>query len=513
MQDNSANNKRIAKNTLILYGRMLVLMFIGLFTSRVVLNGLGVVDYGIYNVVGGFIGLFAIVTQSMSSTISRYVTFALGKGNEEQLSRVFCTSVNIQIIYAAIVVLIAETIGLWFVNAKLVIPEERLFAANVVFQLSILSMVLGLISVPYNASIVSHERMSVFAYITMYEAMGKLAVAYLLYLHLMDNLILFGLLVALISWTQQCIYLWYCKRHFFECKYRLVLDKALFKEMFGFAGWNMIGSSSAVLRDQGGNILINLFFGPSVNAARGIANNVMMKITSLANSFTTALNPQITKTYASNDKHSMFELIFKGSRFSFFLMLIFVLPVILNTYFILKLWLGIVPEHTVWFVRLILVFAMLETISNPLITAVKATGNIRNYQIIVGGLQMLNLPFIYICFRFGLPVESHILVAIIIGQICLFARLFVLKRQIELPVVYFLRKVYLNIILVSVMSALIPTGVLLLMDDGFVRFVATTLLSIASVSYVVLHVGCDIHERKAIISKIQSWKSSHFHKK
>lgn len=509
MTDNSTNTKRVAKNTLILYGRMLLLMFIGLFTSRVVLNALGVMDYGIYSVVGGFTGLFAIVTQSMSSTISRYVTFELGKGIQDQMSRVFCTSVNIQIIYAIVIVLLAETIGLWFVNEKLVIPDERISAANILYQLSILSMVLGLISVPYDACIVAHERMSVFAWITMYEAVGKLVVAYALYLHLMDNLILFGLLLAGIVWTQRGIYLWYCKRHFPECSYSWVLDRSLLKSMFKFAGWNLIGSSSALLRDQGSNILINLFFGPTVNAARGIASNVLGKVTAFSNSFMTALNPQITKSYASGDNSGMFDLIYKGARFSPFLMLIFILPIVLNAEYILQLWLGIVPEHTAWFIRLILIFAMFETISHPLMTAVKATGKIRNYQIIVGGLQMLNLPIIYLCFQKGYPVESHLLVAIIIGQICLFARLVMLHNQMGLRPFHFLRHVYLKIIVVILCSSLLPISVYIMMDDGFLRFAITSILSMLMVCITVYLLGCTPHERVIIVSKMRNWKDHH----
>ena len=509
MQDSSSNNKRIAKNTLILYGRMLVLMFIGLFTSRVVLNALGVVDFGIYSVVGGFTGLFAIVTQSMSSTISRYVTFELGKGIQDKMSRVFCTSVNIQIIYAIVIVLLAETLGLWFVNEKLVIPEERVFAANILYQLSILSMVLSLISVPYDACIVAHERMSVFAWITMYDAVGKLVVAYTLYLHLMDNLILFGLLLAGIAWTQRGIYLWYCKRNFQECAYKWILDKPLLKNMFSFAGWNLIGSSSAVLRDQGGNILINLFFGPTVNAARGIANNVLGKVTSFAGSFMTALNPQLTKSYASGDKDAMFDLIYKGARFSHFLMFIFILPILLNAEYILQLWLGMVPEHSAWFIRLILIFTMFEALSNPLMTAVKATGKIRNYQIVVGGLQMLNLPIIYVCFQMGCPAESHLLVAIVIGQLCLFARLIILHRQIGLRPFHFLKHVYLKIISVSLLSSIFPFAAWLMMNEGFPRFVITSLFSIIMVGMTAYYLGCTSHERLVIVSKIRTWQSNH----
>lgn len=501
--DVSHSNTRIAKNTIVLYMRMLVLLFVGLFTSRVVLNALGVEDYGINNVVGGFIGLFAVVTQSMSSTISRYVTFALGKGDPKKLSTVFCTSVNIQVLYAAVVVLLAETIGLWFLNNKLVIPENRLYAANVLYQLSIASLVLGLISVPYNACIVAHEKMSAFAYITIYEAVGALAVAYILYLHLMDNLILYGLLTTVITWTQRGIYLWYCKKKFQECEFHLVFDKELFKHMFGFAGWNLIGASSAVLRDQGGNVLINLFFGPSVNAARGIAMSVNAKVTSFAGSFKTAMNPQITKTYASGDHEYMFRLIYQGARFSHFLMLFFALPIMMNTHYILDVWLGVVPEHTIYFVWLTMIYVMLESLSGPLLTAVKAQGNIKWYQIIVGGLQMLNLPIVYVCFKLGTPPETSLIVAIVVGHLTMLARALVAKNLLGLKPWDFLQHVYINVVIVSLVAGIIPAITLYFTNEGFFRLCITTTLSLISVPMSALYVGCDDSERAYIISKIK----------
>ncbi len=498
------DNKRIAKNTIVLYGRMLVLMFIGLFTSRIVLNALGVEDYGINNVVGGFLGLFAIVTQSMSSTISRYVTFELGRNNAYDANKVFCTSVNIQVLYALIIVLLAETLGLWFLNTKLVIPETRLFAANVVYQLAVVSMVINLISVPYDACIVAHERMSAFAYITLYDAVAKLVIAYLLYLHIMDNLIFMALLNTGVAWSQRVIYLKYCKKNFLECKYHLIFDKGLLKRMFGFAGWNLIGSSSAVLRDQGGTVLLNMFFGPTVNAAQGIAAQINGKVMAFAGSFMTAMNPQITKSYASGDMDYLYKLIYKGSRFSFCLMLFFALPVWLNTHFVLKVWLGVVPDHTIWFARFMMCFVMLEALSNTIIIAVKATEKIKKYQIVVGGLQMLNLPLTYLIFKLGCPPESQLIMAVFIGHITLAARLMITKKLLGLSPGLFFRKVYINVLSVTVVAMTIPFLVINSMNEGWICLIVSTLLSLICVPLSAYFVGCDMNEKSMIRGKLVS---------
>lgn len=501
------DNKRIAKNTIVLYGRMLVLMFIGLFTSRIVLNALGVEDYGINNVVGGFLGLFAIVTQSMSSTISRYVTFELGRNNAYDANKVFCTSVNIQVLYALIIVLLAETLGLWFLNTKLVIPETRLFAANVVYQLAVVSMVINLISVPYDACIVAHERMSAFAYITLYDAVAKLVIAYLLYLHIMDNLIFMALLNTGVAWSQRVIYLKYCKKNFLECKYHFIFDKGLLKRMFGFAGWNLIGSSSAVLRDQGGTVLLNMFFGPTVNAAQGIAAQINGKVMAFAGSFMTAMNPQITKSYASGDMDYLYKLIYKGSRFSFCLMLFFALPVWLNTHFVLKVWLGVVPDHTIWFARFMMCFVMLEALSNTIVIAVKATEKIKKYQIVVGGLQMLNLPLTYLIFKLGCPPESQLIMAVFIGHITLAARLMITKKLLGLSPGLFFRKVYINVLSVTVVAMTIPFLVINSMNEGWICLIVSTLLSLICVPLSAYFVGCDMNEKSMIRGKLVSFYS------
>lgn len=501
MSEISENNKRIAKNTLLLYARMLVLMLVGLYTSRITLNALGVDNFGIYNVVGGVVGLFSLLSGSLSAAISRFITFELGRDNIEKLKKVFSSAVTIQVILSLIIVLLAETIGLWFLNNKLVIPADRMAAAHWVYQLSILTFVIGLISVPYNAAIIAHERMSAFAYMSVVDVFGKLLVAFSMYYSPYDRLIHYAILLTALSLLNRLIYGVYCKKHFAECTYQFSFDRSLLKQMFGFAGWNFIGASSAVLRDQGGNIILNMFCGPAVNAARGIAIQVSTAIQGFVSNFMTALNPQITKSYASGNHDYMMSLIYKGARFSYYILLLLSLPVIINARYILTLWLGIVPDHTVSFVQLVLIFAMSESLANPLITAMLATGNIRNYQLVVGGLQMLNLPLAYLFLRLGYPPESVFFVAIFVSVCCEIARLYMLRGMIPLSVGSFLRNVYFNVILVSIIAAIVPVLLSMVLTDDIVGFLISCICCGVCTAISILYVGFTRNERKMIVSK------------
>ena len=502
MTDVAANNKRIAKNTLMLYIRMLLIMAVNLYTSRVVLSALGVDDFGIYNVVGGLVAMFSVLSGSLSASITRFITYELGKGNEESLKKIFSSSVTIQIGLAFLIIILAEAVGVWFLNGKMNIPDNRIVAANWVFQLSVLTFVINLISVPYNASIIAHERMSAFAYISILEALGKLAIAFFITISPIDRLVFYAILMCFVALCIRFVYGIYCKRHFEECTYHFIFDTELLKQMFGFAGWNFIGASSAVLRDQGGNVVINLFCGPAVNAARGIAFQVGNAVNGFVSNFMTALNPQITKSYATGERDYMMTLIHQGARLSFYILLLISLPVLVNTSYILSFWLKTVPDHTELFVQLVLVFAMGESISNPLITAMLATGNIRNYQLIVGGLQMMNLPVSYILLRTGSFPEAVIIVAIIISQCCLAARLFMLRGMIGLSVKGYLKKVYINVLIVTVLSAIVPFLIASRLEDTFVNFVLLCCLSVACTGLTVYYIGCNKTERQFVKNKI-----------
>lgn len=504
MQNQPQNNKRIAKNTLLLYFRMLFLLAISLYTSRVILSSLGVEDYGIYNVVGGITTMFTMISGCLGASVSRFITYELGKNDIQKLKRVFATSVNVQILLSVIFITLAETIGLWFLNTKLIIPTDRIYAANWVYQFSIITFSINLWSLPYNASIIAHEKMSAFAYISIVEAIGKLSVAYLIVLGPYDRLIVYALLLMFIAILVRLIYNVYCKKKFVECSYSFVWDRHMLKDMFVFAGWNFMGAISSVARDQGGNMIINIFYGPTVNAARGIAIQVSTAITGFVTNFQTALNPQITKNYAQGNIEYLNKLIFQGARLSFYMMLLLSLPVLLNTHYILLIWLKQVPEHTVLFIRCVLLFALSETLSETIKVAQNATGKVKEYQIVVGSLQFLNLPIsLLILYLGGIP-EFVTIVAIVMSHICLYARLYMLKKIIDINILLYLKNVYLNVILVSILSFVVPFLIVKNNQETLALFMFSTCVCIITTIISTLYVGCAKEERQFIFKIIRN---------
>ena len=504
MTDHREHTKRIAKNTLMLYVRMLFMMFLGLFTSRIVLEALGENDFGIYNVVGGVVAMFTIISGTLTTAVTRFITFEMGKGSEAQLGKVYSTAVNVQLILAAIVVLLAEPVGIWFIDTQMTISPDRIPAAHIVMQFSLLAFVINLMSVPQMASITAHEQMSAYAYIGILDGSLRFAVALLIAHSTADRLVLYAALMAAVVFIVRISYGMYCRRNFPECRYEPTFEKGLVKEMFSFAGWNFIGVSSGVLRDQGGNILVNIFSGPSVNAARGVAVQLNGAIQSFVTNFMTAVNPQITKSYASGDHDYMFSLMRKASRMSYYLLFVLALPVLFNTEYVMSLWLKDVPAHSVLFVQLFLVFTLSESISQPLITAMFATGKIRNYQIIVGGLQLLNLPVSYVLLKMGAMPEVTVMVAIAVSQICLAARLMMLEKMIGLSVSSFISRVYLNVIAVSAAALVLPFAVSYILPGGFWGFAAKASVAVASAALSIFFVGCTKPERSELLAFIQN---------
>lgn len=488
MNDNSANNKRIVKNTLLLYVRMMFLMFVSLYMSRVVLEALGVEDYGIYSVVGGLVMMFTILSGSLSAAITRFITFELGKASSDKLKKVFSSSVTIQLGLALVIVVIAETIGLWFLNSKMVIPDGRMPAANWCFQFSVLTFVVNLISVPYNATIIAHEKMSAFAYISILEAVGKLIVALCIVYSPCDRLVFYAVMLAVIACSVRLLYGWYCKHHFEECTYHFIYDHDLLKQMFGFAGWNFFGAGSYQLMTQGVNLLSNLYFGVTVNAARGISTQVEHAITMFTNNFTTAINPQITKSYASNQREYMYSLIFNGAKYSFFLMLYLAVPLICETRQILEIWLKNVPEHTVSFIRLTILSCMISVLSSTMITAMLATGNIKKYQIVVGGLGMLVFPITWLFFILGYTPEMAYITAIVIIIAQLVFRLYLLRDMVGMSIRTFAETVLGRVMITSIGAFSLPVVIIYYTEDSFLRFslVCFTSLLVTSISILVL---------------------------
>ena len=497
MMDHKEHGKRIAKNTLMLYVRMLFMMFLGLFTSRIVLEALGENDYGIYNVVGGVVIMFSVISSALNSAISRYITFEIGKeAGVTRLNSVYSTAVMIQLLISFIVVVLAEPIGLWFIENEMTIPADRISAAKIVLQFSLLSFVINLMSVPQMALITAHEQMSVYAYIGILDGLLRFGTALMVRGCSSDKLVLYSALMAGSVLIVRVAYLVYCRLSFSHCRFRFITDRSLLKEMFSFAGWGFIGTISGVLRDQGGNILVNIFSNPGVNAARAVAFQLNGAVQNFVTNFMTAVNPQITKSYASGDHGYMFSLLRKSSRMSFYLLFVISLPVLFNTEFVLQLWLKEVPEYTAVFVKLFIVLALCECISYPLVTAMLATGNIRNYQIVVGGLQLLNLPVSYALLKIGYPPEVTVVVAICISQICLAARLVMLRRMIGLSVREFLYRVYFNVLKVVVVGA----SVAALVVEGLKHDILSFLFCMILAGGACLFIGCTAQERGEIWS-------------
>jgi O-antigen/teichoic acid export membrane protein len=485
-----------------LYVRMLVLMLVGLYTSRVVLEALGEDDMGIYSVVGGVVAMFTIISGALNSAVSRFITFEMGKGEKAQLNKVYSTAVTIQLILGAIVVILAEPIGIWFINNEMTIDQTRIPEAVMVLHFSLAAFVVNLMSVPQMASITAHEKMSAYAYIGILDAFLRLGTALLVMNSSGDRLVLYAALMMVTVILVRIAYGVYCRRNFEECRYRPVFDRPLIREMFSFAGWNFVGVASGVLRDQGGNILVNLFSGAAgtaVNAARGMAVQLNGAVQGFVTNFMTAVNPQITKSYAAGEYSYMFTLVRKSSRMSFYLLLMLVMPLILNTEVVLGVWLKDVPAHTTLFVQLFLVFALSESLSNPMITAMLATGRIRNYQLVVGGIQLLNIPISYICLKMGAIPEVTVMVAIGLSQICLWARLIMLSRATGFPIGDFVSKVYVkSLFVVLPCAAVVPVLFELVKPTGLWGAVYSAVISVVWTGTVIYMIGMDTSERNMV---------------
>ena len=506
MSDNSANNKRIAKNTLMLYIRMFLMMAITLYTSRVILEALGVEDFGIYNVVGGIVVSFSILTNALSGAATRFITFGLGKGDLEKLKDIFSTSVNIQIYLSFIIVILTEIIGVWFLNTQMNIPQERMEAANWVFQFSILTFAIKLINVPYNALIIAHERMSFYAYVSILEVVLQLGIVYLLVLTPNDKLTAYGFLTMLVSICIFIIYFIFCRIKFSECRYSVRFNKNTFKEMAGFAGWNFLGTAAGVLKNQGIDIIVNIFFGVTLNAARGIATQVNVAVTKFTQSFMTAMKPQITKSYAQEDFNRLHFLITQGAKYSFYLILFLSIPIILEMDTLLALWLKKVPDYAVPFARIQLLETMFTVLSNTLIFGLLSTGTIKRYQIIVGTLSLCNFPISFTLLYFGNPAIITYVVSICIEIICLYSRLRIAKVLLKLSPKDFINQVLIKVLTVSIIATALPLLPHLLIEDNIYRLVLTTIISIISISFTIYIFGLNKTEKKFILSKIKKRK-------
>lgn len=504
-------NRLIAKNTILLYFRTLLVMFVSLFTSRVVLKTLGVEDYGVYNAVGGVVSMFAVISGALTNAISRYITYCIGKGDQDDMKIVFSTSVNIQIVIGIIILILCEVFGTWFLNNRMIIPADRLVAANFVLHFSLLTFVINIISVPYNACIIAHEHMNAYAYIGIIDACLKLLVAYLLIISPIDKLITYSILLFVASLLVRILYGLYCKKNFAECIYKFTYDKKLFREMIGFAGWNFFGNATSVLNYQGINILMNIFFGVIVNSARGIAVQVETAVTQLVVTFTTAINPQITKSYAQGDMNRMFYLVCKGAKFSFFLLLLFAVPLIFEADNILRLWLVEVPNDAPLFMRLSLFGIMVTILGNSGYTACIATGNIKKYSIVITLVGSMNFVISWLAYKLGAPAETAYVVYIIVYSITQVVRLLLMKEMLEFPIMMFVKEVLCMIILPFVFSMSLPYILVQYIDSSFSRTVLVCFSSVIWTAVGIVLFGLTKGERNTIIGKIKSLFARHKH--
>lgn len=498
-----AEKKLIAKNTLVLYFRMMITMLIGLYMSRVVLEALGEIDYGVYNIVGDFVTMFGFISGAMVTATQRFLSFEIGKGEEGNVKAVFSTAVIIHMRLAAAVLIVGEVVGVWFLNTRMNIPADRYAAANWVFQMSLLTFVINIYSVPYNATIVAYERMTAFAYVSIVEAVLKLGVAIFITISSSDKLIMYAVLLACIALLVRIIYGVYVSRNFEQCVCTWHINKRYSKEMTSFVGWNLIGSIANISKDQGINLVLNHFFGTTINAARGLATKVMGLISSFATNFQMALNPQIIKSYAAEQMEEMFDLVFKGSKLSYLLLLFLSLPVFIEADFLLSIWLVKVPEYTVVFLRLVIATVLFDSLSNSLITAMHASGKVKEYQIVVGSISLLTLPCVYWVLSMGYTPEWAMIVGLIFSFICHIARLVMLHISIGMPVMRFLVKVTMRVLATTACAAILPLYCYTKMEQGVTTFVVICGVSVLSSIASIFILGLNNDERRSVLEIIK----------
>lgn len=505
----TTNQQRVAKNTLLLYFRMFLNMAITLYTSRIILKYLGIEDYGIYNVVGGLVSMFSLISGSLSNSVSRFITFELGKGNGQKLRKIFSVSVLIHIILSAIIFLAVESIGVWFLNTHMNINETRIYAANWVLQFSLFTFIVNIISVPYNAIIIAYEKMKAFAYVSILEVTLKLIAVYLLIISPIDRLIMYSFLLFLIAILLRLIYGIYCKMHFNECSIKWTWDKNIIIEMSQFAGWNFLGSLSNIFKSQGVNILMNIFHGATLNAAQGIATQINNAVQSFSDNFMTALNPQIIKSYASNDINRSLNMVKVGARLSFFLMFLISFPIICETSFILKLWLQDFPQYTIIFTKLTLIYILIEVLSKPIITIINASGKIRAYQLGVSFLLILNFPISFLALKLGYNPSSIYIISILIAISAFLFRIYILHRQCSISYLKLLYDILSRPIIIAIIAIIIQKG-LSVIPTGIERVMLTFSGGIGIILLSIIFVGLNPQERSMLKNLLlKKFKNDH----
>lgn len=504
MINNQSSNIQIAKNTVVLYLRMIVTMIVNLYTSRLVLEALGISDYGLYNVVGGIVVMFGFLNGAMTGATQRYITFELGRGNIDTLKSVFRSSLQLHIIISILIILLAEPVGLWLMYNKMQIPVDRMIAAFWVFQLSIATFVTGIISVPYNASIIAHERMSIFAYVSITEVFLKLLFVYLLFISSDNRLVLYAFYAFIIQVGIRVYYGHYCKKHFEETNYKHKVDRRQLRGMLSFSGWNMFGNIAAVLNTQGLNLLLNMFFGPTVNASRGIAVQVQAIVSQFSGNFTTAINPGLTKSYAAGEHDNTITLMKRASRFSFFLLFMITLPLLAETEPILSLWLKEVPDNTAIFVRIILVCQLIWTYTMPMTTVAYATGKIKKVNTVCGSIVLVTLPISWGLLKMGEPAYTVFLVYTFFEFISMIVRMMILRSIVQFSIRNFIFDVFGRTLSVAIMSSIIVFNIRFLFPTSIISSLVICCISVMVVIIFALFVGIKKEERIYLLNILRS---------
>lgn len=501
----SSNNKRILKNTLFLYFRMLLLLVISLYTSRIVLRELGVDDFGIYNVVGGIIVIISFVNNAMAGATQRFMNVEMGRKDQEALGKVFVTSLQIHFFVAALVLFLAESVGLWFLNTQMNIPESRMSAANWVYQFSIAATILNIIIVPYKAAVISHEKMSFFAYISIIEALLKLLVTFAIIWSPFDKLIFYASLIFVVVFFNCAAFVAYGVLNFKECKkISLKVELKTMKKMLSFSGWTIFGNLGYILHTQGIAIVVNMFFSVAVNAAQGIANQVNGVVTQFASNFLIALNPQVVKSYAAGEYENLHLLVVRGCKMSFCLLAFFVIPLCLESPMILYVWLGSVPEYAVIFMRLVLLISLVNAFSSLLAATKGATGNIKNYQITLTLIGALHIPLAWIAFAFGRGPEYSMYVYLGIVIVLQIVRIWFVCRSINMSLDFFFKHVIIRCFLVFVLSATMPTLLHVVLNPSIYATIMIGFVSCLGVITSTLYVALTKPERKVIFQLLSS---------
>ena len=496
--------RRIAKNTVLLYIRSLISLLISLWTSRLILRGLGVDDYGLYGVVGGFVSMFSIVTGSLSGAISRFINFSMGKGDKEDMKNTFALSLAIMVILSLIVLVLTETFGIWYIHHKMNIPPGREAAAFWCFQFSVLATISGFLVVSFTASIIAHEKMGVFAYIDVGEVVLKFFIALLMTFSLdnVDKLILYAALLLIIALGKQLFSRVYAMRHFEECRIRWYWDTKKFMEMFAYAGWGFVGKTSGTFAGQGVNMVVNVVFGTAVNAARSLSWTVNHAVQLFVNNFTMAINPQVTQSYAAGDHWYTKELLFRGTKFTYYIMWVMVLPLLLETEFVVKLWLGEFPDHTINFIQLALIANTIGVYHAVLVMGIRATGKVMWYQLSYSLIEFAFFGVVYVLLHNGFSPEWSYICSIIFTGIKAPVMWYLCKRYLGLSIWEITRDIVFPTLLVSVLSAIVPYLIHMTMPAGWLRFLVVFFVSIASAGAVSLFVGCTPAERKMLINLV-----------